>query len=366
MHLYLHIGAEKTGTTAIQRLLQINRKRLEAKGVLFPRTPGSLSHVGLAVAAQDDDKRDELRVASGVETTEAIYRARRALAAGLRREVGASTAHTVIFSNEHCSSRLTSVSEIERLYRMLRPLSVGITIVVYVRRQDELLARHYSAYIRSGGTEKLTLKKEEDRRWYYDHWPMIANWVAVFGRAEVVVRRYHRRWLVAGDAVDDFCAVVGIDPPSEGSDLERPPRENESLDANACEFLRLFNGFMPNVRMGSHLARGGIESMLAQLSPGAGAEPRSGRARCFHGELSRFECARGGGVRRRRPRWPRRPLVRRPRQRSPANPATRPYARDRDRHVRRALATKASEVLRLRREVNALRAAEGRDLSAPG
>jgi hypothetical protein len=31
MHLYLHIGAEKTGTTAIQRFLQINRRQLEAK-----------------------------------------------------------------------------------------------------------------------------------------------------------------------------------------------------------------------------------------------------------------------------------------------------------------------------------------------
>lgn len=271
MHLYLHIGCEKTGTSAIQRFLRINRRALEAKGVLFPRTPGEEgNHVALTVAAQDDETRDELRLVCGVRTTEDVDRFRRRFVSGLQQEVGASAASKAILSNEHCSSRLTSVTEIERLHRMLRPLFTGITVVAYVRRQDEFLISQYSSELASGRTEKLTLQAEEGRRSYYDYWPMLADWASVFGRESLVVRRYHRRWLLAGDAVDDFCAAVGIDPPSDGSGLERPPRQNESLDATTCEFLRLFNAAMPRFISGKGMnpARGDIETMLAELSRG--------------------------------------------------------------------------------------------------
>lgn len=270
MHLFLHIGCEKTGTTAIQRFMQMNRELLEARGVLFPRTAGREGHVGLAVAAEADEKRDELRLAFRVGTPGQLDRFRRGLLAALRREIGASRAEKAILSNEHCSSRLTSVGEIERLEQMLRSLFADITVVMYLRRQDELLVSHYSSYVRSGGTKEIALKDEQDRRSYYDHWPMIANWMSVFGRANIVVRRYHRRWLIAGDAVDDFCAVVGIDPPSADSGFERPPRQNESLDANACAFLRLFNGLVPCViaGQGKNPARGGIDALLLQVCRG--------------------------------------------------------------------------------------------------
>ncbi len=267
MHLYLHIGGEKTGTTAIQRFLRAHRDALQARGVLFPRSPGETgNHAALTVAAEDDDKRDELRLVFGVRTADDVDRFRRSLVARLREELAESKAGIAVLSNEHCSSRLTEPSEIERLHRMLRPLFEKITVVAYIRRQDELVLSHYSSYVASGGTDRLSLSAAEDRRSYYDHWPMLAKWAAVFGREALVVRRYHRRWLVGEDALDDFCAVTGID----ASGLARPPRQNESLDATACEFMRLFNGFLPRVieGKGTNPSRGGIERVLGELSRG--------------------------------------------------------------------------------------------------
>ena len=38
MHLKLHIGTAKTGTTTIQTFLQTNRKKIYDQGILFPST----------------------------------------------------------------------------------------------------------------------------------------------------------------------------------------------------------------------------------------------------------------------------------------------------------------------------------------
>jgi hypothetical protein len=45
--VYLHIGAPKTGTTYLQQVLSINRKKLRSEGVLYPRMHGIAHHPAL-------------------------------------------------------------------------------------------------------------------------------------------------------------------------------------------------------------------------------------------------------------------------------------------------------------------------------
>lgn len=62
MRIFLHIGAEKTGTSSVQRFFSRNREALKAAGYLYPASAGNENHMALAAAAQNDDVRDDLRM----------------------------------------------------------------------------------------------------------------------------------------------------------------------------------------------------------------------------------------------------------------------------------------------------------------
>src|SRR5262249_2425647 len=102
---------------------------------------------------------------------------------------------------------------------------------------------------------------EEVRKRRYDYRALIERWQRVFGQEAIVCRRYEPGALVNGDVVDDFAKTAGIDCPA---DCVRPPRLNESLDASALEFLRLFNHHIdPKTR-----GRARLNHLLGSLSKG--------------------------------------------------------------------------------------------------
>jgi hypothetical protein len=61
MRLTLHVGPDHASALALQRALAAHRSDLAAKGVLYPRSPGSLGHVRLAMAAAGPGVLDDLR-----------------------------------------------------------------------------------------------------------------------------------------------------------------------------------------------------------------------------------------------------------------------------------------------------------------
>src|SRR5262249_21242224 len=84
------------------------------------------------------------------------------------------------------------------------------------------------------------LPKGEKAMRRYDHWDMLSRWARVFGREQIICRKYERSALVGGTIEDDFLSAIGVDP---GPDFVKPAAWNESLDASALEFLRVFNKY---------------------------------------------------------------------------------------------------------------------------
>ncbi|HKO19552.1 MAG TPA: hypothetical protein VJU82_11770 [Acidobacteriaceae bacterium] len=255
--LYLHIGTEKTGTTSIQRFLDVNRGVLRQNGILFPTAPGRRNQTQLAVAAQNDRKRGDKRLRKKLEIETAsdaqVFRER--LCNELAEELAASDCSTVIMSTEHCSSRLLRPLEVPRLRDLLSPLFSDIRIVVYLRRQDDFLLSTYSTSVKSGSTEALRIPGPRMTEAHYDHWVLLSRWAEAFGQDRMICRRFEKSELKGGDVVDDFLDAIGIAgrPP-----FRRPAAANESLDASSLEFLRLFNKFVP----GSDATRGRLLRLL--------------------------------------------------------------------------------------------------------
>jgi hypothetical protein len=225
--------------------------------------------MALAAAAQDMDKRESLRRLYKLQTTAAIEQFREQLIRRLRHEAGNSDAHTAVMSSELCSSRLINRSEITFLHTVLSPIFSTITLVLYIKRQDDALLSNYSTEVKHGLLETFALPDAAHIARKYDYLAMLRRWSTVFGRENIVCRRYHREFMINGDVVDDFCASIGIPGAPATPEFRRPPRLNQSLDADACELLRRLNSYVPRFTAdGENLARGDIGAVLAQVSRG--------------------------------------------------------------------------------------------------
>lgn len=269
MRMYLHIGVEKTGTSSIQQFLRINRDALKESGLLFPRAPGAENHMALAAAAQNERKRDDLRLIYGLDSVAKIHDFRKQLAEKLLAESEEAGCHTVVLSGEHCSSRLTTPAEVELLWRMLQSLTHDIRVIVYLRRQDEFLCSTYSTDVKSGFTGPMKLPSAELRDQRYNYYPLLQRWNSVAGRANLICRIYDRGALKDGDVVADFLQLVGLDYKEA---FRRPERVNESLDIDALEFLRLFNQSVPRFKKDRpNLLRGNVVKLLQAASNGPAA-----------------------------------------------------------------------------------------------
>jgi hypothetical protein len=266
MQIVLHIGVEKTGTSSIQRFLRKNRDALRRDSILYSEVAGKENHMALAAAAQDDQKRDDLRIIYDLQSSQQIHEFRSSLANNLVKEAEESGCSTMIFSGEHCSSRLTSHGEVEVLARILRKVASDIRIVVYLRRQDEFLCSTYSTDVKSGSSKHMALPPRDAREIRYNYHSLLQRWSSVFDRRNIVCRVYNSASLEKGDVVVDFANVIGLKFRPE---FKKPNRLNESLDVVGLEFLRLFNMSVPRFKDGRlNPTRGDIVQAIQRISSG--------------------------------------------------------------------------------------------------
>lgn len=274
----LHIGTEKTGTTALQDTFVAHRDELAGRGFFYSAAAGGRSHVRLAAYAADDDRRDALRRKLAIDTAEDLARFRDKLAGSLAEEVDANPGKVFLYSNEHCHSRLVSQASVDRLAALLKPLFDEIVVVVYLRRQDELAVSRYSTMLKAGGTGTSILSPASAHYPFYDYWGLCRRWMRAFGDEQLVVRRFEAGRLAGGSIVTDFCETLGLPALAEPAE-----RANESLKPEYQAFLRAMNARLPR-RIGGALNpdRGDLDQIVYDLGRGRGARPARAAAEAFY------------------------------------------------------------------------------------
>jgi hypothetical protein len=241
-HAIVHIGTEKTGTTTIQSLLASRRAALRALGYWYPTSPGAENHNALSAYASPDT------------TPEAVGFDPAAFAAAFADEMAnlPPNIRTVIFSNELCQSRLITTGRIARLRSLLAPYFDRITILVYLRRQDETACSLYSTALRLGETRHNILPPfperadEPDNTWtlvqsyFLDYERLLDRYAAVFGKPNVQPRIFERDALLNGNVAADFLAFCGLPPQlADGSN-----KVNKAIPADGQAFLALLNDYL--------------------------------------------------------------------------------------------------------------------------
>ncbi|XAW89831.1 hypothetical protein ABDK09_09550 [Vibrio sp. CDRSL-10 TSBA] len=149
--LVLHIGTEKTGTTSLQNTLHSNREYLKEKGILIPNSFKLSNHVEMAVCFQDYNSSSELYSVVDVNNDfESVSKFTDNFLNKIKEEILSSNCNTVVISNEHLHSRITTEDEIKKIYDWASDIFDSVTINVYLRKQCDLAVSHFSTALKSG------------------------------------------------------------------------------------------------------------------------------------------------------------------------------------------------------------------------
>lgn len=241
----LHIGTEKTGSTAIQHYLIENRHRLSRHGVLFP-VAASATHTSqwefVAVShhrpwIQDVGRELEITGPEG----QAEFRTE--LEAKLDAEFKTKTADTLLISSEHFQSRLSQENEIGALKKFLERWADSFKIIVYFRRQDELALSLLSTRIKSSAPidvqNILRTMKKSPRYYAYDD--IFERWANTFGEESIIARIYDEARWPSGDLIADFCEAASIPTFPHSNE-----KYNLSLDRKGFHFIHALNTHYTN------------------------------------------------------------------------------------------------------------------------
>lgn len=286
--IHLHIGIAKTGSTTIQSFLHNNRKQLSDKGYFFPVSPSGfvLSHFRLQVYAQDTSR------ISGHKRIYGLYNESQVLAfnantrSSFLKEVESSPLNQLILSCESFTELLVYPHEITKLKDFLSEITDDVRIIIYLRRQDKLLASRTSQSIKNGEPEVNTHGTPNDffesinrNNWRgydcnftqsdlddhvmldrYDYKKLLSVWAKVFGPQNINVRIFNRQNMVGQDLVTDFLDAIGL---PIGPEFILKKDHNFSLGFQTYEFLRLLNEKFPFFNN---------DGRLNQLRPGLAAK----------------------------------------------------------------------------------------------
>ena len=238
---YIHIGLEKTGTTTLQEFAYQNSALLAEDNIYYPESPGIRNHTNLPAYAYDQNLNDLAERKNITNPNDRIY-FRSAFEEKFKKEIAPIRAKNMnlLVSSEHLSSRVGDETEIRKLMTLFTDFGYQPKIIIYLRRQDELVLSTYSTWVKCGATQPLSLGAYKKRR--YDYLAQLKLWENTVGKKHIIVGIFDSQRLLNGDLIQDFCDKINIDP----SRYILPTTQmNRSLSAKQLEFLKEFNASVP-------------------------------------------------------------------------------------------------------------------------
>jgi len=213
--LILHIGAAKSGSSAIQRFLVANRAALRSRGVLVPSRELDLEE-GLMTGEQVFFFEGLLQ--KGV--LEAQWTVNRKMEALLASVPADQRRHIVVSAENLCNHAQFAAMWAGQRKRF------RVRVVFYVRRQDDFFISAWQQWhLKHAADFGSWLLSEKGRMG--DWAGQLLPWEELYGSENIVVRRFSRERLIQGDVVRDFLACAGL---PEGPYSLEGPEINRSHD----------------------------------------------------------------------------------------------------------------------------------------
>ena len=240
--LLLHIGTEKTGTTAWQRWLAQQREPLDSWGFAVPTSLGPTNHRKLPTSCFDLERVDDLVIRSGLEhaTPAERHRTYGVWRQAFAAEVHQRPSHSWLVSSEHCSSRLTHPDELARLQRCLEALFAEIKLLLVIRDPLQTAISAWSTLVLNGGYPLEDLPPPDhpllaDR---CNHRMLVQRWQPLFPQLQLCIYQ--------PDVVQLLSRASGLPALPEASHPQQ--RSNSSLPHQAIVAIARLNRELPVYR----------------------------------------------------------------------------------------------------------------------
>lgn len=241
----IHIGTEKTGTSAIQAHLSRHRRTLLAHDILYPKTAGTnnLSQWEFVAAVQIAPWGTDLGRSLDIVDEASQQRFTQEFTARLEQEFAQhQSAQTLLISSEHFHSRLKQPRAIDALKRFLSPWCERFEIIVYFRRQDQVAISFQSTRLKSSVELKNSSLESAVRSHprYFDLRQVYKGWANAFGANNMNPRIYDKKRWNSGNVLEDFASAASLpDLPTDAAFV------NLSLNRQGYQFLRALNRVSP-------------------------------------------------------------------------------------------------------------------------
>ncbi len=253
LKVLLHIGQSKTGTSAIQAFLTLNRQRLIQNGILYPSV--KVGNMPLNLGSHNavaDSLLGHIRFPN-LSASEYFYQ--------FFNDAKKINAKLLILSAEHFfggEPRIWNVKDkdeyFERYQKKIENLAIylkghDVTILAYIRPQIEWMASAIAQTIR---IERLISKKQvyiDDRQFYELMKPLLRYadlldcWQQNIKPQSFIIVPYIRNMLHNRSSIADFLKRTGLD--SIDFDYADPKLQvNISLNPELIEVKKILNKFI--------------------------------------------------------------------------------------------------------------------------
>jgi hypothetical protein len=235
--VYIHIGHYKTGTTALQMFLSLNRKRLLKSGVDYCSE--------MLIHAKHSQLAFSVYREAGVNTLMHGYNepvSAQAVWERLMDYVEKSPAANVMVSTEEfmrMGAHPEAVSILKPIVQGCQE-KVDFRVIAYLRAPGAHLRSWYNQLVKMrivtadfntaicGGIEPI----------HYDYAQALAPWIDILGEDSVFLRPYREDYRLGNGLFDDFLSIFGLkyDEGKGWEALERDP--NPRLDDRLVELHR--------------------------------------------------------------------------------------------------------------------------------
>ena len=243
MHLILHIGTEKTGTTVLQRWLKENKRVLSDLGV-FLRESGYSANNRKLVHYVQNTMAEEWFYTRRITTQEEKDAYFEGYEAQFAEQVQAArqTHDYMLISSEQFQSRLRTKEEMARIHKLLTKHFDQISLVCYFREQSQMRRSLYSTALKESCVDPVSefRKGIGPQDLYFNHYETAKRWSAFFGQENCIFRIYDKGQFDGGDLRLDFLASLPVDLPVDAFSFETV-KSNSSLSLLEAELFRVIN-----------------------------------------------------------------------------------------------------------------------------
>lgn len=238
--VYLHIGAPKTGTTALQYFLYENRSVLEKNNICYPdfqfHFPGVQDNRNAHFFIQRSYDADRNRIKAQEEQI---------------RNTGFEKLQkylkqfpTIILSEESIwNEREMNTEAFTAIRERLHAMGADLKIIVYLRRQDQVIPSYWAQLVKSKLTmsfeEFISTKEFKRYRIYYAN--RLEEITKAVGTENIIVRVYENQQFEGTDhsLFSDFLNLFGI--PLDESFYQNKTLRNVKLEKRSLEVKRMLN-----------------------------------------------------------------------------------------------------------------------------